>query len=45
MIEELKSRAVYTEPNHVVYCGHTLDILRLMPNDSIDLVMTSPPYW
>lgn len=43
--EVLNSRAVYREPNQVVYCGHVLDILRLMPDDSIDMVMTSPPYW
>lgn len=26
-------------------CGNTIDILREMPDDSIDCCITSPPYW
>ena len=25
--------------------GHALDVLRTLPNESIDCIMTSPPYW
>lgn len=28
-----------------VYRGHALDILRQMPDESIHMVVTSPPYW
>ena len=28
-----------------VYTGHILDILTILPDDSIDCVVTSPPYW
>lgn len=44
-MEVLISRAVYEEPKHIIYQGHALDILREMPGNSIDMVMTSPPYW
>jgi modification methylase len=27
-----------------IICGDNLDIMRQMPNESIDLVVTSPPY-
>ena len=26
-------------------CGNSLDVLQTLPADSIDCVMTSPPYW
>ena len=35
----------YEEPNAVVYQGHALDVLRTMPSESVDCVITSPPYW
>lgn len=28
-----------------ILCGNTLDILKQTPNESIDCVITSPPYW
>jgi DNA modification methylase len=28
-----------------IYCGHVLDVLRKFPDNSIDVVVTSPPYW
>uniref|UniRef100_UPI0025E9F188 DNA-methyltransferase n=1 Tax=Sphingomonas sp. TaxID=28214 RepID=UPI0025E9F188 len=28
-----------------VYCGNALAILRTLPSDSLDMCMTSPPYW
>jgi len=30
----------YQEPNHMLYCGHALDILGKLPSESIDMVMT-----
>ena len=35
----------YQEPNQTLYCGHVLEVLRELPNESVDMVMTSPPYW
>ena len=32
-------------PKHKIICGNTLDVLRKLPEESIDMVMTSPPYW
>ena len=32
-------------PLNSVLCGHILDILAPFPDESIDFVMTSPPYW
>ncbi len=28
-----------------IYCGHILDILSMLPANSVDCVVTSPPYW
>lgn len=30
---------------HLVLEGHVLDALAMLPSDSVDCVMTSPPYW
>jgi site-specific DNA-methyltransferase (cytosine-N4-specific) len=27
------------------YCGHVLDILRSLPDEHVQCVVTSPPYW
>jgi len=35
----------YQEPNTILYQGHSLDVLRTLPDESVDCVMTSPPYW
>jgi DNA modification methylase len=43
--EVLNSRVVYEEPNVTLYCGHALGILGAMSTESVDTVMTSPPYW
>lgn len=45
MSSELDSRIFYREPNAILYCGHVLDVLKDMPDESVDCVMTSPPYW
>jgi hypothetical protein len=45
MSEVLNSRVAYEEPYVTLYCGHALEILRAMPSESVDMVMTSPPYW
>lgn len=41
----LNSRVFYEEPNATLYCGHVLEIMKLMPSESVDMVLTSPPYW
>ena len=28
-----------------IICGDALEELKKIPNESIDMVMTSPPYW
>jgi DNA modification methylase len=35
----------YHEPLSTLYQGHVLDVLKAMPDESVDMVMTSPPYW
>jgi len=39
------SKSYYQEPNATVYCGHVLDVLRELPAESSDCIVTSPPYW
>ena len=36
---------IYQEPNAAIYQGHVLDILKGLSPESVDMVMTSPPYW
>lgn len=45
MEDVLFDMRVYEEQGATLYCGHTLDVLRAMPDESVDMVMTSPPYW
>jgi len=30
---------------HQIYCGDSLETLKQLPEKSVDMVMTSPPYW
>ena len=30
---------------NTLYCGDNLEILKTIPNESVDCVVTSPPYW
>jgi len=30
---------------HKIICGHVLDILKRLPDESVDTIVTSPPYW
>jgi DNA modification methylase len=46
----LTQRELRTAPNssassHQVLCGDALDILKTLPSASVDMCMTSPPYW
>ena len=37
---------IYFETNNgILYCANVFDILPKFPNESIDCVVTSPPYW
>jgi len=35
----------YSEPFANIYCGHVLPILQSLPDEFIQMCMTSPPYW
>lgn len=30
---------------HIIECGNTLDLIKKIPYNSVDLLVTSPPYW
>ena len=34
-----------TAPSFRVLCGNALDVLKAIPANSVDMCMTSPPYW
>ena len=34
----------FDDEDSVIVCGDVLDVLRLLPDESVDLVVTSPPY-
>lgn len=40
----LTTPAAYTTRNGAAYCGDSRELLRQLPDESIDLVMTSPPF-
>ena len=31
--------------DHVILCGDTIELIKSIPKESIDLLITSPPYW
>lgn len=35
----------YGDPQCDIYCGHALDVLKKIPDELVQLVVTSPPYW
>jgi DNA modification methylase len=39
-----QSEPVYTTELGALFCGDSLEFMRQMPDDSVDLVLTSPPY-
>ena len=34
----------YDNDNYRLYLGDVLDVLKKIPNDSVDMIFTSPPY-
>lgn len=40
----MKTPPAYITANGAAYCGDSRDLLRELPDDSLDLVMTSPPF-
>jgi site-specific DNA-methyltransferase (adenine-specific) len=37
--------STFSVKNHSVTCGDCLELIKEVPDDSIDLIVTSPPYW
>ena len=35
----------FETPNGILYCGDVLEVLSGFPSESVDCVITSPPYW
>ena len=35
----------YSEPSVDIYCGHVLNVLKSLPDESAQIAITSPPYW
>lgn len=35
----------FIEPSTTIYCGNALEVLAQLPEQSIQMVVTSPPYW
>lgn len=40
----IKAKPVYTTPQGAAFCGDALELLRSLPEGSINLVLTSPPF-
>lgn len=35
----------YQESATTIYCGHGIDVLKQLPDESVQMCITSPPYW
>jgi len=42
---KLASFEYYRTPEGTIYHGDALDVMRLMPDESVQCVVSSPPYW
>ena len=40
----MAKHSAFRSPNHCLYKGDSLELLRQLPSRSIDLVLTDPPY-
>lgn len=40
-----KEHRYFETENGILYNGDVLEILKQLPDESIDTVITSPPYW
>ena len=51
IVDDVEVAKVESKPNSLdleldhIYCGNVIDILKSFPSESIDCVITSPPYW
>ena len=44
--DKFPRKSIYFETeNGILYCGHVLEILKDFPEESVDCIVTSPPYW
>ena len=43
--EAFASYLASTKTSPLFLCGHALEVLQQLPDESIDFAMTSPPYW
>jgi adenine-specific DNA-methyltransferase len=44
LVEQTLGAPYFEAPGVRLYCGDCLDLLKRLPNDSLDLTVTSPPY-
>lgn len=44
IIESIPIKPYYSEDNGVIYCGDCLEVMKHIPDNSVDLVLTDPPY-
>lgn len=40
-----KIKLFHDTGNGKIYCGHVIDVLKQLPDKSIQCCVTSPPYW
>jgi predicted methyltransferase len=44
-VEPISREPFLRDPDVTLWQGDVLDVLRDMPDESVDCVVTSPPYW
>ena len=43
-LPDIETEPFYADKWRTIYCGHCLDVLSELPDDSVDLLVTDPPY-
>jgi len=41
----MKNKEFYSTEGGTLYCGDVLETMRALPDNSVNCVITSPPYW
>jgi DNA modification methylase len=41
----MSSQDSFKEKINTVICGDSLEVLKTFPDECVDMVITSPPYW
>lgn len=41
----MRTEPYFTDDSLTLYCGDSVEVLRELPSESVDMCVTSPPFW